>query len=174
MKLRILILAPLMLLTACANRTVVTGLPPNVTQAQVNGWQTATNTLKTLSDATHTIQVSVITANRNGFFKDGDGYAATVAALGRADALELRAAQFLQTVPNSFGQSIQKQLMEFALQINVQLNIASQQLGIPASIVTSISSAINLGLQIEQLIQSLTSGKLEPAFDFALAKGEIQ
>jgi hypothetical protein len=157
-KLRILILASLMLICAgCANRTVVTGLPPNVTNAQVNAWTSSVSYLKSLSDITHTAQVSVITANRNGLFKDGNAYAATVRALGEADSLELQADTFLKSVPNSFGQPIQTQLMNYASQIVSQLQTASAQLGVPSNIITNIASAISLGIQIEQLIQSLTS-----------------
>lgn len=151
----VLILA--VMLGGCANHTVVTALPPGVTQTQVNAWTTAVNDLKTISDATHAIQVGVITANRNGLFPDGNAYAATVTAIGRADALELQATQFLQSVPNNFGQPIQTQLMNFTTQIISQLQSASGQLGIPVNIATQIAAIIATGLQLEQLIQSLTA-----------------
>jgi hypothetical protein len=147
-------------LSGCANRTVVTGLPAGVTNAQINAWTSSVSYLKNISDLTHAVQVAVITANRNGLFKDGLAYASTVTAIGRADALELQATQFLQSVPNSFGQPIQTQLMSYTTQILSQLQLASSQQGIPANIVTNIAAIIAEGIQIEQLIQSLTSWNL--------------
>ena len=151
-------------MNGCAAKNTYTNLPAGVTSAQVNAWVTANNGLTTASSLTDTAVKAVIAANRAGVFPDGTGYANTLRALGQASQIEIQAANFLQTVPNNFGQSIAAQLAAFTTQIGTQLSSAS---GLAAagiknattqqqvvSIIAQITSAI---AQIQALVKTITS-----------------
>jgi hypothetical protein len=119
--------------SACNRPVTVTGLPPGVSNAEVNNWISAVSDLDKAYAITNAIQKSVIALNKtplpNGgtVFPDGTIYVAFLQGIGHAYVLENQAAVFLKTVPNDFGQPVKTKLGDFTTQILTALQNSAAQ-----------------------------------------------
>jgi len=149
------------MLAGCAIHTTVTNLPPGVTQQQVNNWQNASNDLSKAQSFTHVALVSVTTFNKNGVFPDSPAYAATLENIGRAEQVEIAAAQFLKTVPNDWSMSVKNQIAGYTANILMQLQAAntSGATGVKnLNTAKQLNQLIGNAIQVMQLVQKLSTG----------------
>lgn len=156
----------------CAAKNTYTNLPPNVTNAQVNAWVSANDDLVALTSVTDGATKAVIAAHNasgpNGsIFPDGPAYVATLNALGRVIQLKIQAEEFLQAVPNDFGQPVATQIATFATQIASQLSTAQGMAasGITdpttsAGVVKAITGVVSIVAQIQALVASIKAASL--------------
>jgi hypothetical protein len=107
-------------LTGCAARqSSITNVPPGVTQAQVQAWDTAVANLHKITVANSTLRQTVISlhsttdANGNAVFPNGAAYVATLTMIGKIAQTENAAATFLQGVPNSWPASTKAQIAAY-------------------------------------------------------------
>lgn len=95
----------------CAARVkTVTNLPAGVSNSEVVNWDAAIANLQKIATATSGARQAVISLNKSGVFPDGPAYATTLADIGKIDQVELTASNFLQGVPDNWGQSTQTQV----------------------------------------------------------------
>lgn len=149
------------LIVGCAAKnTTVVNTPAGVTSSQVNAWTSAVTDLSQAQALTHGGLGAVVALNHATppVFPDGAAYAATLQGFGRAEQIEIQAATFLKTVPNSWSASTSAKISAYMTQILAQLAIANQNgtLGIrsPAS-VTTVTNIIGQTVTLINLVQSI-------------------
>lgn len=129
----VLVLAVMIVASACNRPVTVTGLPTGVSNAEVNNWISAVSDLDKAYALTDAIRKTVISLNQtklpNGsaVFPDGTVYVGFLQGIGRAYSLENQAAVFLKTVPNDFGQPVKTKLGDFTTQILTELQNSAAQ-----------------------------------------------
>jgi len=91
-------------LSACAARVKnVTNLPPGVTQAQVQAWDSEVATLGKIATATSSLRQAVISLEKAGAFPDTVAYVKALQSVAKIDQLELAASAYLKQQPEYFG-----------------------------------------------------------------------
>ena len=99
-----IVLTFVLLFSGCAGRQkTVTNLPPGVTQAQVNSWDSAVANLNKMAVSVSAVRQLVISLNKQGTFPDGAPYAVTLRSIGQINQLEIASVDYLKTVPNSWS-----------------------------------------------------------------------
>jgi hypothetical protein len=132
----LVVFAILMTISLCtggcaARQQTITALPTGVTQAQVQSWDTAVANLDKISQVTTTLRQAVIALNHANppVIPDGPVYAAILTSLGKIDAAQIDAANFLKAQPNNWGVSTQVKVQnDIALIQNELTAIVSQEL----------------------------------------------
>ena len=160
---RIALIGLLALTVGCATKNVtVTNTPTGVTSVQVDAWTSAINDLTQAQTFTHTALTTVVGLNRRLAFPDGPAYAATINGFGRAEQLEIEAAQFLKTVPNDWSQSTSTKILSYTNQILAQMQIAlaNGTVGSPnsASTITDMIGQIVAVIKLVQSLPTITTG----------------
>jgi hypothetical protein len=97
-------------MTGCAARQkAITNLPTGVTQAQVQGWDSAVANLNKIADANSRLRQAVIglhnTMGVDGtpVFPSGQSYITTLETIGQIDQIENAGTVFLQGVPKDWN-----------------------------------------------------------------------
>jgi hypothetical protein len=111
----LLIVAVPLVQVGCTKRvTTVTNLPTGVSEKEVQNWYAATGmalfAATTLNDATK----ALVDLNRQGFFKDGPAYGASLGALQKMLQAQKEVDEFLRATPQQFGKLAGTKLDAFA------------------------------------------------------------
>lgn len=143
----------------CANKhknLTVTGLPPNVSQVEVQKYYTAVGVSKTLATNTDNLMDSVILLNRNGVFPDGEPFAATIRALTEMGKAGKETDEFLATAPQYFGTAQKDKIYKMTLLAADKLSIVETQttIGIKSKkarlTLNTLLAAVRLTIQTAQ------------------------
>lgn len=114
-------------LVGCANKNQhITNLPPAVTETEVKNWYAAVGGLSQVADVTSASTKLVVQLHDTRIF-EGDGYEATIRALGRIAQGGISAKQFLDTVPETFGTGTKNTLLSFADSALNELIVAERE-----------------------------------------------
>src|SRR3974390_2095526 len=98
-----LALAAAIAMTSCAARqSTITNLPAGVSQSQVQNWDSAVANIDRIVHTTSTIRSLVITLNQQGLLKDNATYITMLNGIAKVDQYQIAAAQFCQSVPNTW------------------------------------------------------------------------
>jgi len=147
-------------LTGCAARQKqVTNLPANVTQTQVQNWDSAVANLDKIAQTVSALRQAVIQLNETtvtdstGTHKvlpDGSTYVAILTSIGKIDQLEIDASALLKAQPQNWSVDTQTKIKNDVALIQQELQtINTQQL---AGIKNASAQA-----QVQQLITNLAS-----------------
>jgi hypothetical protein len=139
-----------MLSSGCQKHITVTGLPPGVTQVQVTNWYAAEGALQQIAQTNSALRQAVIGVHGipNTPLPDGKLYVGILQSVGKIDQAQVAAANFLNTVPNSWGTGTASQIGSWATGILDAIN----------SMVTSGAVNVknpNSQLQLSDLIATL-------------------
>jgi len=135
--------------SGCAARQKnITNLPANVTQTQVQNWDTAVANVDKISTVTTALRQAVIGLRTQGVITDDKVYAAILTSLGRVTLLQVDAANYLKAQPNNWGVDTQTKVKNDLALIQAELNAITQQqlVGI---------KNVSAQQQVQQLILSL-------------------
>lgn len=116
-----------------ARQSTITNLPPGVTQAQVQEWDSAIAQLHNIAIANSNLRQAVIrlhaTANANGnpVLPSGQIYVDLLTAVGKVDQAENAASAFLATVPNNWNQPIKAQVAGYTAAISQALQTLTSE-----------------------------------------------
>ncbi|MGH7836490.1 MAG: hypothetical protein ACREQC_01550 [Candidatus Binataceae bacterium] len=88
----------------------------------VENWDAAVANLQKVAAASSAARQAVEGLNKSGVFPDGHAYVRTLTDLGKIDQAQIAAANFLQTVPNDWGQSTQMQVQAYTQTIGALVN----------------------------------------------------
>ncbi len=93
-----------LLLFGCASRVKnVTNLPPGVTQAEVQAWDSEVAALHKVASITTSVRQGVIALENAGVFPDTVAYVNTLRAIANIDQLEQNASNYLRQNQKTFG-----------------------------------------------------------------------
>lgn len=145
----------------CAARVKnVTNLPPGVTQAEAQQWDSEVANLHKIADVASTLRQTVITLHTSGELTDDVVYVKALQSLGRVDQVEIQAVQYLKAQPSTFGTSQKTTIKLYVQQIAQELltlnSIGATGIKNPDSqkavnsLLTEISTAANLVLSLTQ------------------------
>jgi len=155
-----LVIALALSLGGCAARqSTVTNLPPGVTQAQVQSWDSAVANLNKIATANSALRQAVIQlhntndANGNAIFPSGQAYVTTLTLIGQIDQTENAASVFLQTVPNSWPTSTKTQIATYMSGISAALQQLNTQ-GVTG--IKNSNSLNNVNTFISEITSSVT------------------
>jgi nitrous oxide reductase accessory protein NosL len=139
------------LLTGCAARqSTITNLPVGVTQAQVQGWDSAVANLNKIAVANSGLRQAVIGLHNTNVFPSGSAYITTLTIIGKIDQIENAGTVYLQGVPKDWSVPTQTKIKDYMQQISALLQQLNSQ-GI-----TGIKNASSQQ-QINTLISEITS-----------------
>lgn len=147
------------LFCGCAARVkTVTNLPPGVTQAQAQAWDSEVATLGKVAAATSALRQAVIGLEQANAFPDTVAYVKALQAVGKIDQAELAASAYLKQQPEYFGvpqkQKVQGLLNDIGAQIqglNLQTLVGikdpAQQKQLSTA-VGELTSVVNIALAL--------------------------
>jgi hypothetical protein len=159
MKLNTLLVVALLMTGCAARQTSITNLPPGVTQAQVQSWDTAVSNLDKIATANSSIRQAVIQLHNtmdssgNPIFPSGPAYVTTLDMIGKIDQTENAAATFLNTVPNSWPASTKTTIANYMGAISTSLEQLNTQ-GVTG--IKNPSSLTNINTLIADITASVT------------------
>lgn len=135
--------------SGCAARQKnITNLPANVTQSQVQNWDTAVANLDKISTVTTALRQAVIGLRTQGLITDDKVYGAILTSIGHVTHLQEDAAYFLKAQPNNWGVDTQTKVKNDLALIQAELNALTQQQ------LVSIKNA-SAQQQVQQLIAEI-------------------
>jgi len=124
-------LGVVLLFTGCAARqTTITNLPANVTQTQVQNWDSAVANLDKIAQSVHTLEqltqtlctATMTTASGTGPVLAPGTCDLLLTDIGKIDQAEITAAKVLQQVPNTWGASTASQIAQYTAIITQALS----------------------------------------------------
>lgn len=174
--------------SSCGNKIKVTNVPVGVPEQEVVNWFAAVGALEDATFVTDAVKTAVIQLNKtvgpdgNPILPDGPAYAGILTSIGKALQLEGEAARFLKTVPKTWDESTQKQLLSWIDPILAELQNINT-LGVtgiknPQSLqrINEFITQIRMSIQlIKGLITIVTSHELKLPFHqvAVLQRGEV-
>lgn len=125
LSLSVLFIGLMMLGMAGCPKTQVTGLPPNVSQNQVQAWYTATGAVKVIAESTKGITDSVITLNNSDpKVIPANDYQTILLVLGKTAQAGIRVDSILKKAPSNFEKGTKDQIMAEIQPVIAQLQQA--------------------------------------------------
>lgn len=145
----------------CAARTkTVTNLPPGVTQAEVQAWDSEVAALHKMATITTSVRQAVIALEKDGAFPDTVAYVNALRAIAKIDQLELAASGYLKQRPEYFGVPQKEKVREIVSEIGNEIEGLNLQSLINikngdsktklSAVVADLVSAMNLALALAQ------------------------
>jgi hypothetical protein len=146
----------LALMGCAARQTTITNLPPGVTQAQVQSWDSAVANLHNIAIANDDFRIAIIqlhgmvNASGQPIIPSGQVYVDLLTASGKIAQAENAASVYLNGVPQNWNQTIAMQVGAYTAQISIALQTLNSE-GIAA-----VKNASNAA-QINGFISNITS-----------------
>jgi hypothetical protein len=164
-RLAVAVLAFSLVFSGCAARVNhITNLPPGVSEQSVKNWYSAVGAMKKIRDIDHSLYLTVTSLRDNKVWTDDASYTVALTSVGRLEATEIEANQFLESVPNDWSQPTQLKMQNYmnAISAAIQdLNTGGvtgiKDAGTLASVNNSIKSitvSVSLILSLFTLAQS--------------------
>lgn len=146
-------------LSGCPARVKnITNLPPGVTQAQVQAWDSEVATLGKIATATSALRQAVISLEKQNAFPDTVAYVKALQAVAKIDQAELAASAYLKEQPQYFGvpqkakvqgllNDIGAQIQGLNLQTLVGIKNPEHQKQLSA-VVADLTNVVNIALSL--------------------------
>jgi hypothetical protein len=97
----------LLLTSGCGKKTVVVNAPTGVNAVTVANWYKATGAFSQIADLTQQGEQTLRQANTSGILPDGEYYQKLLRGFGQIAITQRSAAEYLKSVPNTFGAPVQ-------------------------------------------------------------------